>query len=69
MNSKENIDIIYKSPPSIRDRTYFQLQRMLEQMFTAYLRDFRDLHSVQKVIELLLQDITTVLSKMKSYLN
>ena len=54
--------------PTIRERTYFQLQKMLEQMFTAYLRDLKDFHSVQKVIELLLQHITNDLSIMKSYL-
>jgi hypothetical protein len=55
----------------IRSRTKLQLERVIEQIFTAYVRDLKDIEifNNEKIIELLLQDIITLLSKMKSYLN
>lgn len=53
---------------NVRNRTALQLQRLLEQIFTAYVRDLKE-ESSQHILDLLLDDITKCLQKMKNYIN
>ena len=55
---------------NIRQRTSIQLQRYLEQIFTAYVRDLKDMDnfSNEKVIELLELHIIGILQSMKTFL-
>lgn len=54
----------------IRSRTKLQLERVIEQIFTAYVRDLKNKEnfSKEKVIELLLHDMTIILQSMKTYI-
>lgn len=50
----------------VRSRTCLQLQRLLEQIFTAYVRDLKE-ETNEHILTLLLHDITECIHKMKSY--